>query len=270
MRERIKRHWRKDKWIYLLVAISVLFAIVVQWLFSKPASSEIFHAKWGAGDILTYASTVSLGLLAVWQNQRIKEESDRNQLYQNLLAAKNSDDATVTRIIDDKTQRVQRIRSEFIEFEHLCNTGTIASICTCTDSKGIMITRLCEHRLKLISLQELLIADLSGNVGVDDSKVIPLIKKLTRLANEQITEYTGGIDAQENHSEIYQKVYIQYIDERTHYLLFCEGLIGSILYDGLSLRDLREISKKSIQKIMEDKNAKQTSPSDPQPDSPEH
>lgn len=54
-------------------------------------------------------------------------------------------------------------------------------------------------------LQELLIADLSGNVGVDDSKVIPLIKKLTRLANEQITEYTGGIDAQENHSEIYQK-----------------------------------------------------------------
>lgn len=270
MRERIKRHWRKDKWIYLLVAISVLFAIVVQWLFSKPASSEIFHAKWGAGDILTYASTVSLGLLAVWQNQRIKEESDKNQLYQNLLAAKNSDDAIVTRIIDDKTQRVQRIRSEFIEFEHLCNTGAIASICTCTDSKGIMITRLCEHRLKLISLQELLIADLSGNVGVDDSKVIPLIKKLTRLANEQIAEYADGIDAQENHSDIYQKVYIQYIDERTHYLLFCEGLIGSILYDGLSLTDLREIAKKSIQEIVEDKNVKQTSPSDPQPDSPEH
>ena len=270
MRERIKRHWRKDKWIYLLVAISVLFAIVVQWLFSKPASSEIFHAKWGAGDILTYASTVSLGLLAVWQNQRIKEESDKNQLYQNLLAAKNSDDAIVTRIIDDKTQRVQRIRSEFIEFEHLCNTGAIASICTCTDSKGIMITRLCEHRLKLISLQELLIADLSGNVGVDDSKVIPLIKKLTRLANEQIAEYADGIDAQENHSEIYQKVYVQYIDERTHYLLFCEGLIGSILYDGLSLTDLREIAKKSIQEIVEDKNVKQTSPSDPRPDNPEH
>lgn len=99
-----------------------LFAIIVQCLFSKSASSEIFHAKWGAGDILTYASTVALGLLAVWQNQKIKEESDRNQLYQNLLAAKNSDDAIVTRIIDDKTQRVQRIRSEFIEFEHLCNT----------------------------------------------------------------------------------------------------------------------------------------------------
>ena len=270
MKERIRRHWERNKWIYLLAGISILFAIIVQCLFSKSASSEIFHAKWGAGDILTYASTVALGLLAVWQNQKIKEESDRNQLYQNLLAAKNSDDAIVTRIIDDKTQRVQRIRSEFIEFEHLCNMGTIASICTCTDSKGIMITRLCEHQLKLISLQELLIADLSGNVGVDGSKVIPLIKKLTRLANEQITEYTGGIDAQENHSDIYQKVYVQYIDERTHYLLFCEGLIGSILYDGLSLTDLREIAKKSIQEIVEDKNVKQTSPSDPQPDIPEH
>ena len=93
---------------------------------------------------------------------------------------------------------------------------------------------------------------------------------MTRLANEQITEYTGGIDAQENHSDIYQKVYAQYIDERTQYLLFCEGLIGSILYDGLSLTDLREIAKKSIQEIVEAKNVKQTSPSDPQPDSPEH
>ena len=72
-----------------------MFAIIVQCLFSKSASSEIFHAKWGAGDILTYASTVALGLLAVWQNQKIKEESDRNQLYQNLLAAKNSGDALV-------------------------------------------------------------------------------------------------------------------------------------------------------------------------------
>lgn len=270
MKKRIRRHWERNKWIYLWAGISILFAIIVQCLFSKSASSEIFHAKWGAGDILTYASTVALGLLAVWQNQKFREESDRNQLYQNLLAAKNTDDAIVTRIIDDKTQRVQRIRSEFIEFEHLCNTGTIASICTCTDSKGIMITRLCEHQLKLISLQELLIADLSGNVGVDGGKVIPLIKKLTGLANEQITGYTDSIDIQENHSDIYQKVYVQYIDERTQYLLFCEGLIGSILYDGLSLTDLREIAKKSIQEIVEDKNVKQTSPSDPQPDSPEH
>ena len=193
---------------------------------------------------------------ADWVRRKVKFRSNVSG-EQNLLAAKNSDDAIVTRIIDDKTQRVQRIRSEFIEFEHLCNTGTIASICTCTDSKGIMITHLCEHRLKLISLQELLIADLSGNVGVDGSKVIPLIKKLTGLANEQITGYTGSIDIQENHSDIYQKVYVQYIDERTHYLLFCEGLIGSILYDGLSLTDLREIAKKSIQEIVEDKNVKQ-------------
>lgn len=260
----------KEHLIQTWIIASIVFAILIHILFVTDAPCDKLQAQWGAGDILTYASTVALGLLAVWQNQKIKEESDRNQLYQNLLAAKNSDDAIVTRIIDDKTQRVQRIRSEFIEFEHLCNTGTIASICTCTDSKGIMITHLCEHRLKLISLQELLIADLSGNVGVDGSKVIPLIKKLTRLANEQITGYTGGIDIQENHSDIYQKVYVQYIDERTQYLLFCEGLIGSILYDGLSLTDLREIAKKSIQEIVEDKNVKQTSLSDPQPDSPEH
>lgn len=51
---------------------------------------------------------------------------------------------------------------------------------------------------------------------------------------------------------------------------FAKRLIGSILYDGLSLTDLREIAKKSIQEIVEDKNVKQTSLPDPQPDSPEH
>ena len=79
MKERIKRYLERNKWIYLWVVISILFAIIVQWLFSKPASSEIFHAKWGAGDILTYASTVALGLLAVWQNQKFKEENDKAQ-----------------------------------------------------------------------------------------------------------------------------------------------------------------------------------------------
>lgn len=40
---------------------------------------SIFVAHWGAGDILTYASTISLGLLAMWQNKKQQEENDITQ-----------------------------------------------------------------------------------------------------------------------------------------------------------------------------------------------
>ena len=35
--------------------------------------------KWEAGDILTYVSTIALGLLALWQNRQIKEANDKAQ-----------------------------------------------------------------------------------------------------------------------------------------------------------------------------------------------
>jgi hypothetical protein len=57
----------------LWMVISVIFAVLIHILFSIKTPVSWLEAKWSAGDILTYASGVSLGLLAMWQNQRFKE-----------------------------------------------------------------------------------------------------------------------------------------------------------------------------------------------------
>ena len=57
---------------------SIVFAFVIHWVLSIEPTVEFFRAKWSAGDILTYASTIILGLLALWQNQRFKEENDKS------------------------------------------------------------------------------------------------------------------------------------------------------------------------------------------------
>jgi len=68
--------WLKKHIVATWAAISIIFAVVVHAVFSVPAPSAWLVAKWSPGDILTYVGTVSLGLLAVWQNNRFKEEND--------------------------------------------------------------------------------------------------------------------------------------------------------------------------------------------------
>lgn len=61
--------------------ISIVFMILIHIAFSF-AGPEWLQAKWGAGDILTYASTIALGLLAMWQNQKIQEIQDTKDRHQ--------------------------------------------------------------------------------------------------------------------------------------------------------------------------------------------
>lgn len=68
------KKWIKDHLILILIISSILFAFIIHCLFSESAPNEWFVAKWGAGDVLTYVSTIALGLLTVWQNKKLKKE----------------------------------------------------------------------------------------------------------------------------------------------------------------------------------------------------
>lgn len=73
------RQWlNKNKWLIIWALLSVIAALVVHLLFQKPAPNVFLQAKWSPGDILTYFSTISLGLLAMWQNQKsLREQKDQ-------------------------------------------------------------------------------------------------------------------------------------------------------------------------------------------------
>lgn len=74
-----KSFFSKWGWIIIWAIASILFALLIHYLFSKEAPTGFFIAKWGAGDILSYISTIALGLLAMWQNQKISDDSDEMQ-----------------------------------------------------------------------------------------------------------------------------------------------------------------------------------------------
>lgn len=80
--------WFRITLIRNAIIISGAFALIIHILYAIPAPCEFFVHKWEAGDILTYVSTIALSLLAVWQNQKFKEENDKAQ---EIMERQNSD-----------------------------------------------------------------------------------------------------------------------------------------------------------------------------------
>ncbi|MGB4658920.1 MAG: hypothetical protein WBI07_07065 [Mobilitalea sp.] len=58
------------------VASAIVFLIVVQILFNVKAPCKIFDAVWSAGDLLTFVGTITLGILAYWQNEKLRDQNN--------------------------------------------------------------------------------------------------------------------------------------------------------------------------------------------------
>ena len=254
MKERIRRHWERNKWIYLWAGISILFAIIVQCLFSKSASSEIFHAKWGAGDILTYASTVALGLLAVWQNQKFKEENDKAQERLEELTKQANELSIIGRIIDNKSQKLDNLRHAFSDFEAACNVGTITSLCISSTKIASAHSKLSEHAQKLPRLCNTLETEIAGNWGVKYKDISSKIFKLNSLALKIVDQCSGIVSAKEKKKTYddvkitallkeYAEAYDEFSEARDSYIMETEFLLNAISYKNITLEEIREYIK---------------------------
>lgn len=77
----IKKFFKKWGWIIFWAILSVAVAAFIHVLFSQPTTEKCGKAVWSAGEILTYISTVALGLLALWQTQKIHYDNEQTTKY---------------------------------------------------------------------------------------------------------------------------------------------------------------------------------------------
>lgn len=114
-------------WIVIWAIGSIVFAFVIHWLFSIEPTVEFFRAKWSAGDILTYASTIILGLLALWQNQRFKEENDKSQERLEKISNRTNELQIISQLIEHENERINLLRKLFQEFFEVCSCSNIVA-----------------------------------------------------------------------------------------------------------------------------------------------
>lgn len=114
-------------WIVIWAIASIVFAFVLHCLFSIDAKEPFWQAKWGAGDILTYTSSIILGLLALWQNQRFKTENDEAQTRLEKLSVRANELQITSKMIEHENERISMLREAFQNFYDACSCSSIVS-----------------------------------------------------------------------------------------------------------------------------------------------
>ena len=97
-------------WIGCWVILSILFAVVIHVLFCLETSNKYLVARWGAGDILAYTSTVALGLLAMWQNKKQQDENDKAQNRLENISIRANELNMINKIVEFEFNRIQSLK----------------------------------------------------------------------------------------------------------------------------------------------------------------
>ena len=129
----------RKHWIAIWVIVSILYALVIHILFSFTSDNRFLFAHWGAGDILTYASTVSLGLLALWQNKRIQEENDKSQEKLIALIEKSNEASIISKIIEHEERRMADLEAEMDAFIQNCDPQALAMTLKANNKMSFLI-----------------------------------------------------------------------------------------------------------------------------------
>lgn len=262
----------KEHLIQTWIVASMVFAILIHILFVTDAPCDKLQAQWGAGDILTYTSTVALGLLAVWQNQKFKEENDKAQKRLEKLTQQANELAIIGKIIDNRSAKLQRLQACFFELEIVSSPGTIGSVCSRAADMSERRSLLSECSRDLTIKVENLIIEISGNKGIPSQKICDAIIRLSDAAEEIIDHYFSGTSDSLGEKVLaeYIAAHQEFIKYRSIYISRTERVINKISYEDVSLADIRDFINSTSKKQEDSPNEQQTSPSNPQPDSPEH
>ncbi len=233
-------------WIWAL--ISIAFALGIHCLFSFNTSISWLQAKWEAGDILTYASTVALGLLAIWQNQRFKDENDTSQKRLEKLTVQANELSVISKIIDREGENLDNLKSSLDMFSYACDPQTISReyANTCDDVLKL-ITKMVELESNIDRSFFKLARELRIDPKVKSNDETPIKKSMViyYMAAKQLVEQIKQIPSGNVNKELDALVKIRndFMKEGESYCVQQEEKLSKVIYGNLMLEEIRKLYK---------------------------
>ena len=232
---------------------SILFAFIIHCLFSGKAPNEWIAAKWGAGDILTYASTVALGLLAVWQNQKFKEENDASQTRMENLVNKANELSVVSKIIEYENERITVLKNMVQYLIDACNTESIAEDFSNvanlpSEFRNTYVKIKMDLRDKQIRIYTLnLLNELQ--LYPNDIKMLELINCISEYSKSSIALVSEMrvVSPNKETCNKHKLLEKEFITEVYNFISDREGLLDKVIYENLSLEQIKALYRKKEQ-----------------------
>lgn len=235
----------KTNIVYLWSVVSIIFAAIIHILFCIPAPAKWLVAKWGAGDILTYASTVSLGLLAIWQNQKFKEENDISQARIENLTNKANELSIIGKIIERETEKITLLKTKTQHFLDACNTESISEDLSDVANQPVDFMKIyvkikMDNRKKQIIICTVeLLSELKSYPN--NSKAIELIQYITEYSNASIALVNDMRTTSIVEEKHIKKPSLErnFIVDIYNFISDRENLLQAVIYENLSIEQIK-------------------------------
>ncbi len=231
----MKKPWT---WIITPIICSIVFAIVVHILYSIPAPTECLVHKWEAGDILTYVSTVALGLLAVWQNQRFKEENDKAQERLERISIEANELNTISRFIDVELQNVSLLDDVFTELFQACGPESISMLMMEPYDKKNVSSALVRSQQSLARFVQVFQSVYQIN-GQDAMPLRDTCVIIAKTSNEILRNYLNNQQRDEGALEALADLYNPIVAEKEAYISTRRYVLNTIVVEKISLDEIR-------------------------------
>ena len=239
------KKWFADPLIRNTIILSTLFALIIHVLFSITAPCDFLEGEWGAGEILTYVSTIALGVLAVWQNQKFKEENDAAQTRMENLTNRANELSVVSKIIEYESERISSLKAKTQSFIDACHTEGIFDDLSdvANQPKDFMTTFVkmkMDSREKHIRLSTI---ELLSELGTypDNSQTVALIKCLSEYSECAISIIKNTRELSVNEEAYNEKVSKEkfFITSIYDFIAERERLLNKVIYGNLSLEEIK-------------------------------
>jgi len=226
--------------VTIWAVISMLFAFIIHCLFSKQAPNDWMVAKWGAGDILTYASTVALGLLALWQNQKFKEENDKVQKRLEQISVDANELNIISKLAENESQYITLLNEAFDDLFDICGLENISLVMMGPFDKvkvSAALKRVNQASSRFVQIY------LSGYQLRDyDSKALfDNCSKIVKTASRVLTEYLHTQKVLSSELESSVDFYLNTVAEKEIYLCMRRNTLHGILLEKIPLAEVRAI-----------------------------
>lgn len=229
------KKWIQEHLVASGIVVSCLFALILHILFEIEAPNEWFDPEWEAGDILTYASTVALGLLALWQNQRFKEENDKSQERLERISLAANDLSIIIRFAENESQYIEVLERAFDE---LINAISIERISVILGKRDCDKEEICAVLGEINRALRKMVAISASGYEIREHRSDSLIKECSRMADAVSAAVKKG---KVSYLDELIEPYIDLCINVSQYLAKRRALQNMILLEQFSIETIRNI-----------------------------
>lgn len=244
--ELLRKHW-----IGAWVIASIGYALVIHIMFCIEAKNKYLVAHWSAGDLLSYTGTVTLGLLALWQNKKLQEENDTAQKRLENISLHANEISIINRIVEYQTNRINMLKKTMDDFVNACNPQAIALAMA---KQGInnypSVVGLTELETEVdnafFALSRAMRED--KDIQTNDEHPLKIVyAKLYQYTKETIKVYREGTINIANQREIEIQASVlgnirdEFLKQREKYLFLQENKLQELLFKNMTLKEIREL-----------------------------